>query len=166
MGRKPARIAKKKKQRPPVTWRTKSLREMTPLEIKHAKKRLEEGWKSELPTIQLYTFTGLDEARVNELKRRDPELAKIEESYKNYLRTMSRISVARDILEEEDVQTAKWYLEHIDDEFKPSSKIDVKGAQVVVPLEKKQEELEKLLSDFTGASFDAGTKSTAEESEE
>lgn len=135
--------------RPKITWHDKSLFEMSKQEIMNAKKRLEEGWRAELPTLQLYTFTGLDEERIAEMKRRDPHLAAIESEYTDYLKTMSRLNVAKDITEEQDVQTSKWYLEHIDDEFKPASKIEG-GVQIVVPVEEKEEEIQKMLDDFFG----------------
>lgn len=157
MGRK-KKAPRRRIQRPPITWRDKTLHEMSKQEIIYAKKRLEEGWRAELPTLQLYSFTGLDEERIKELKRRDPKMAAIEDEYRDYLKTMSRLNVSRDIIEESDVQTSKWYLEHTDEEFKPASKTD-KGVQIIVPVEQKEEEIKKLFEDF----FDESTESTTGE---
>lgn len=154
---------KKSRPRPAVTWRGKSLREMDAKEIKNAKKRLEEGWKAELPTLQLYSFTGLSEEQIEELKRRDPALASVENKTKGYLQACARINVARDIVEEGDVPTSKWLLEHTDDEFKPASKIDVRGQQIIVPIEDREQEIAKMFADldFTNES----TESTVGESD-
>lgn len=150
MGRKKSKpTTRHPKKRPRITWHDKTLFEMSEKEIKCAKGRLEEGWRAELPTLQLYTFTGLDKERIDEMKRRDPKLAAIESEYTNYLKTMSRLNVAKDITESGDVQTSKWYLEHIDDDFKPASKIEG-GVQIVVPVEEKEEEIQKMLDDFFG----------------
>ena len=135
-------------QRKPVTWRYKSLKEMDKLEIKYATQRLEEGWKAELPTKQLYTFTGLDEERIEEMKRRNPKLKELEDGYENYPRTFSRLNVAMDIYEDHDVQTSKWYLEHIDDDFKPASKIDVRSQQITYSVEDREEEINRLFEAF------------------
>lgn len=147
MAKKPQR---KKIRRPAITWADKSLSEMSAKEIIYAKRRLEEGWKAELPTLQLYSFTGLDKERIEELKRRDPKMASIERQYENYLKTCSRLNVARDIYEVQDVQTSKWYLEHTDDEFKPASKVDVNAQQVVIPIEQKEAQMSQMFNDLFG----------------
>ena len=160
-GKPKSRVQKKKINRKAVTWRGKTLREMSKQEIEAALKRLEEGWRAELPPRMLCTFTGLTEDMIEEIKRRNPKMAALEAQYDEYLKTCSRISVARDIIECDDVQTAKWYLEHMDDDFKPASKIDMRSQAIVVPVEKKEAEILKLFEEY----FDESTEGVAGEQE-
>ena len=156
-------MAKKKKniRRKPITWRDKTLREMDKTEITSAIKRLKEGWKAELPPTLLCSFTGLSKEDLEEIKRKNPKMAELEKSYDGYLKAVSRVNVARDIYEAQDVKTSQWLLEHTDDDFKPAAKLDVKAQQVVVPIEDKEQEIRRMFENY----FNESTESTVREAD-
>ena len=156
--------ASDRKRLPPVTWKGKSLYEMDAKEIRNAVRYLCEGWRAALPDKLLYDYCGLDEERVSELKRRDPKLAEIEEGRAGRLVAIARVNVGRSI-EEGNVKDSRWLLEHVDNEFKPQSKLEG-GQQIIVPVEDKQAMIESEIKNIIeGVEVEFSDESTESPSE-
>lgn len=150
-------------KRPQVTWKGKDLHAFTKSEMIAAKRYLVEGWNSGLPEGMLCTYTGLSMEQIEELKARDKQLAEFERDHEDRLKTIARVNIAKSI-EDGNIRDSRWLLEHLDNEFKPQSKLDGNMMQIVVPVEEKQEEFAKLLERLAPVELgDESTNGTAGE---
>lgn len=153
---------------PMITWRYKTLQEMDRVEFRNATRYLVAGWKAALSPQLLYQFTGLDKERIDELKRRDPQLRSIEEGCAERLVAIARVNLGRSI-EDGNVKDSRWLLEHVDTEFQPASKLSGEIQQVLIPVEEKEKlieaEMDKVL-DGVEVEFHESTESVTGESED
>lgn len=162
------RFPEKMRDLPMVTWRNKSLREMNIQELRNATRYLVAGWEAALSPQMLYVFTGLDEERIEELKRRDPQLASIEYGSAERLVAIARVNLSRSI-QQGNIKDSRWLLEHVDTEFQPASKLSGEIQQVLIPVEEKEKlieaEMDKVLEGVE-VEFHESTESVTGESED
>ena len=148
------------KKRPQITWQDKRLTEMDQYEIRNAVRYLVAGWKAALPNELLYPYCGLDEERIAELERRDPQLTNFRKGAAERLVAQARVNVSNEIYKG-NMKDSRWLLEQLDN-LSPG-----KNQTVVVPVSDKQEiiqsEVEKLLENAQGVEFsDESTESVTE----
>ncbi len=156
------RFPEKMRDLPMITWRNKSLHEMNMQELRNATRYLVAGWEAALSPQMLYVFTGLDEERIEELKRRDPQLASIEYGSAERLVAIARVNLSRSI-QEGNIKDSRWLLEHVDSDFRK----DGMAQEVLIPVAEKEKiveaEMTKLLEGVEVEFEDESTKGTTGE---
>ena len=137
----------KGEEKPDITWKNKTLVEMSSNEIKNSVRFLIEGWKAALPNELLFAYCGLDQERIDELIRRDEHLLNFKEGAAERLVALARINVAEQI-EKGSIKDSRWLLEHVDVDFKPNSKSLTATQAVVIPVEEKQKMIQAEMADI------------------
>lgn len=148
------------KKRPQITWQNKRLTQMDQYEIRCAVRYLVEGWKAALPPELLYPYCGLDEERIEELEKRDPQLSEFRIGAAERLVAQARVNVSKEIYAG-NMKDSRWLLEQLDN-LSPGS-----NQQVTIPVVDKQklvqDEMAKLLENAQIVEFsNEGTESTTE----
>lgn len=153
------------KKRPDVTWQNKELNEMDAKDIANARRYLVEGWTAALPNSLLYPYCGLCQDQIDELIRRDPNLANYRDGAAERLVAKARVNVSKKILEG-DVKQSQYLLDRVDPEFQPASRLSLGTQKIETPIEEKQEkfisELKNIVDNVEVEFSDESTESTSE----
>lgn len=135
-----------------ITWEGKSLIEMSAREVKSAKLKLKEAWESGLPDKMVLTYTGLSQETIDEIKRCDPEYARLQDESCQMLNAVARVNIAK-AMKEGSTSISKWYLERTDESFQKNTPIA--GAAVVVSVEDKADAMREMLEGLHGTTEEA-----------
>lgn len=89
--------------------------------------KLEDSFSKGLTITMACLQSGVSQASFFRIIKEKPELGERFRALRENVKLHSLLNVAKEIIEEKDVETSKWYLERRDKDFKPKQEVENTG---------------------------------------